>query len=505
MRRLAGRLSLRARLTFTAGLAVALAVAAVAAVAWFLVRGQLRAQVDGSLAAQAETVQQQLHGPGNRAFSSLLQPEPGDDGRLRLRSLVSAAELVGADGAAMQVPLPGQRLSQLADPKGYAEVATGARPQVLRDGTLVDGTHVRVIATTGFVDESTGARYALVLARSLSETDTTLSRLALLLLGFGGLGVLAAAGGGLLVARAGLRPVDRLTAAAEHVARTEDLDVPIAVRGDDEVARLARSFNAMTAALSASRRRQSQLVADAGHELRTPLTSLRTNLELLARSERSGRDLPPEDRRRLLADVGAQVAELGTLVGELVDLARDERTAEEPRPLDLAEVTGRALERARRRAGDVRLSWRLSPWPVVGQPAALERAVLNLVDNAVKFSPPGGTVDVALAGGEVTVADRGPGVAAEDQPHVFERFYRAAEARGLPGSGLGLAIVAQTAAQHAGFVRLEGRSGGGTVARLWVPGSAAAGAGSEAAASSETGAGSEAAAGSGAPPVPRPA
>jgi len=466
MRRLLGRLSLRGRLTLISAFAVALTVAAVSAAAWFIVRDQLRGQVDTSLVQQVQQLQRSRQG-----FLSLVAPfGPGQEGRpTGLRALVSAAEVVGADGTVRQIPLPGVPLPGLQGAGRFASIAGGEGSQLLRDGTLTDGTRVRAIAVNGLIDRD-GSPVVLILARSLAETDTTLSRLALLLLGVGGLGVLAAAGGGLLVARAALRPVDRLTAAAEHVARTEELDVPIEVSGDDEVARLGRSFNAMTAALSTSRVRQRQLVADAGHELRTPLTSLRTNIDLLVRSERSGRALPAEDRARLLDDVGAQLLELGTLVGELVDLARDERTSEPRVRLDLAEVAGRALDRARPRAGDaVALTAELEPWPVVGQPAALERAVLNLVDNAVKFSPPGGTVSVGLSQGLLTVADEGPGVPAEDLPHVFERFYRATSSRGLPGSGLGLAIVAQTVRAHGGDVRLTPRPGGGTLAQLWLP------------------------------------
>ncbi len=467
MRRLLGRLSLRGRLTLISAFAVALTVAAVSAAAWFIVRDQLRAQVDTSLVQQVQQLQRSPQG-----FRSLVAPfGSGQEGRpTGFRALVSAAEVVGADGTVRQIRLSGVPLPGLQGAGTFASIAGGQGSQLLRDGTLTDGTRVRAIAVNGLIDPNDGSPVVLILARSLAETDTTLSRLALLLLGVGGLGVLAAAGGGLLVARAALRPVDRLTAAAEHVARTEELDVPIEVSGDDEVARLGRSFNAMTAALSTSRVRQRQLVADAGHELRTPLTSLRTNIDLLVRSERSGRALPAEDRARLLDDVGAQLLELGTLVGELVDLARDERTSEPRVRLDLAEVAGRALDRARPRAGDaVALTAELEPWPVVGQPAALERAVLNLVDNAVKFSPPGGTVSVGLSQGLLTVADEGPGVPAEDLPHVFERFYRATSSRGLPGSGLGLAIVAQTVRAHGGDVRLTPRPGGGTLAQLWLP------------------------------------
>lgn len=463
VRRVVRRLTLRTRLTLIAATAVAVAVAAVATSAYLVVRGQLRAQVDASLAADqvqpllTALVSQRRFGPG---------------GAPKVPSVFAAVDLVDARGNASTV---------LADILGRVQitstdlsVAAGQRSSLLRDGRLSDGTRVRVAvypAIVGGDDPVAGGprRLALLVARSMDETDTALARLRALLLLAGGLGVLAAAGGGLLVARAGLRPVDRLTAAAEHVARTEDLDAPIEVTGDDEVGRLARSFNAMVAALSASRERQRRLVADAGHELRTPLTSLRTNLELLVRSERAGRPLPEPDRARLLDDLASQVDELSTLVGELTDLAREERSAPSREVVDLAEVVARAADRVRRRSGDVRVVAELSACLVVGDRGELERAVLNVLDNAVKFSPPGAVVEVRLAGGELTVADRGPGVAEEDRAHVFDRFYRASAARAQPGSGLGLSIVAQAVAQHGGAVRLEGRPGGGTLARLWLP------------------------------------
>jgi len=467
LRGLVARLSLRARLTLISALAVALAVGAVSVTAYVLVRHQLRAQVDASFRGQQAQNLVRLAGSPR---GGLPRGAPG----VRAPALFAATVVVLPDGTVTPLFAAGDGAT-LRPSTVYSQAAQDQGDPFLRDDYLTDGAHVRA-AVYPVVLADTGQRAALVFARSLAEVDTSLARLRLLLVLVGGCGVLVAAAGGLAVARAGLRPVDRLTAAAEHVAATEELDVPIAVTGHDEVARLARSFNAMTAALSASRARQQQLVADAGHELRTPLTSLRTNLDLLERSERSGRPLPPEDRTRLLRDVREQTAELGTLVGELVDLARDERTDEQPSELDLAAVVARAASRARLRAGGRPvLTGPLAPWHVLGQPAALERAVVNLVDNALKFSPPGGAVEVSLEGGVVTVADRGPGISPEDRAHVFDRFYRATAARGLPGSGLGLAIVAQTARAHGGAVRVVPREGGGTLAQLWVPGTTGAG------------------------------
>src|SRR5690606_20670759 len=220
--------------------------------------------------------------------------------------------------------------------------------------------------------------------------------LSLVLVVMGGAGILLAAAAGTAVARAGLRPVQRLTAATERVALTGDLR-PIPVTGDDELARLTTSFNRMLEALAESQERQRRLVADAGHELRTPLTSLRTNLELLVASSRpDAPKLSDEDREEMLADVQAQINELSALVGDLVELAREDAPQEVHQPLDLIDVVERALARARRRASGVEFVPRLQPWEMMGDATALERAVVNLLDNAAKWSPEGGTVRVEV-------------------------------------------------------------------------------------------------------------
>jgi two-component system sensor histidine kinase MprB len=227
-------------------------------------------------------------------------------------------------------------------------------------------------------------------------------------------------------------------------------------------------------AVASSRQLQRQLVADAGHELRTPLTSLRTNLELLAQSDAAGeRGLPDVDRRALLTDVGAQVEELSGLVADLVELARDDRPDVSAEELDLSAVVERAIERVRRRAPRIAFAIDVHDWFVVGDANGLERAVTNLLDNAVKWSPPSGCVDVRLIEGRLTVTDQGPGIADADLPYVFDRFYRSTDARGMPGSGLGLAIVRQTAERHGGSVSAGRSSSGGAMLVLELPGHAA--------------------------------
>jgi two-component system sensor histidine kinase MprB len=214
----------------------------------------------------------------------------------------------------------------------------------------------------------------------------------------------------------------------------------------------------MLGALEESTRAQRQLVADASHELRTPLTSLRTNIEVLA----SDRALPPEERGRLLSDVVEQLGEMTTLISELIELARAEQQTAHPEDVRLDLIAGEALERARRNRPSIRFTIDLEETVVHGVPATLERAIGNLLDNAAKWSPSGGEVHVEVRNGQVTVRDHGPGISEEDLPYVFDRFYRARSARGLPGSGLGLAIVRQVAEAHGGEVVAERADGGGT-------------------------------------------
>ncbi len=313
---------------------------------------------------------------------------------------------------------------------------------------------------------------ALILAQSLESTDRMLERLGLVMLLFGLAGMISAGLAGWAVARNGLRPVRRLTTAVEEIARTERLD-PIPVEGRDEVARLSTAFNAMLAALSASQARQRQLVADAGHELRTPLTSLRTNLDLLAQADTS-RDLSDQSRRELLADVRGQIGEMTTLIGDLTELARDDPSAAPGvEPVELAAVIGQAVARVRRRTTTVRFVVRTEPWWLTGDPTALERAITNLLDNAVKWSPENGEVTVELRQGTLMVADQGRGISPTDLPHVFDRFYRSTESRGMAGSGLGLSIVKAVADRHGGHARAGTAPGGGAAFWFHVPGTMA--------------------------------
>ncbi|SEO37052.1 two-component system, OmpR family, sensor histidine kinase MprB [Actinacidiphila rubida] len=448
------RLPLRSRLALLTAAAVAVAVAAAALACWFITRGQLTSQLDSSLTAVRPNPE--VLSDVARAPDCPAQPTGG------AAPNVYTVQLIASDGSVCTVvgksPIPAS--------SSDIQVANGQKRDTVHSATAKDGTRMRVFT---YRDHAGGVRFTTSVAQPLTEIDHSLNRLAWLLLAVAGFGVLGAASAGAAIARAGLRPVDRLTDTVEHIARTEDLNVRIPVEGQDEIARLSASFNAMTAALASSRERQSQLIADAGHELRTPLTSLRTNIELLERSEATGRAIPPEDRKALLASVKAQMTELAALIGDLQELSRPD-ASHVLSVVPLHEVTETALSRARLRGPDLKIVADVAPWYVRGEAAALERAIVNLMDNAVKFSPSGGVIEVRLHGGRLTVRDHGPGIPSEDLPHVFERFWRSPSARSLPGSGLGLSIVARTVQQSGGEVSLTPADGGGTLAVLQLPG-----------------------------------
>ena len=443
-----GRLSLRARIGLLAAVGVGLAVAATSVAAYLTVRAQLYDSRDENLLVRARSAVDSILGTPNQLAKIPADALAAADVNLGL--IEDTGQAYFARGGSTEEP-PAAKVPPFGAPE--LAVARGEAPQSIRTAST-SGVEYRVVAVPA------GPHLALVLAQPTAETERTLDRLGLVLLLVGGLGIAGATAGGLAIARAGLRPVQRLTAAAEHVAATEELE-PIQVRGHDELARLARSFNEMLAALRRSRERQQQLVADAGHELRTPLTSLRTNLDLLVQSASRG-GLAEADREEVLADVRAQSEELTVLVQDLVELARDDPPDAEVEELDYADICERALDRIKRRAPDLTFDVKLAPWTVRGDATALERAVVNILDNAAKWSPPNGTVQVHLDGGELRVADEGPGIPEPDLPHVFERFYRTADARQLPGSGLGLAIVKQVADRHGGNVGARRADTGGT-------------------------------------------
>ena len=479
-------LPIRSRLALLVAAAVAFAVAAVSVTCWFIVQGKLYDQVDADLkklAGQSQPSSQVV-----RLLEACPQTVPTDqtgNSERELRTQPNYLQLVKADGTACVSANSAGTVKVTGADKEVAKNANPGTPfdastleGTKRNGTDTNGDAVRVLTMPLIVEgpASPPQLYpdtALLIAIPLKNTQSTLNDLALILLLVSGVGVIGAGAAGLAVARAGLRPVDKLTDAVEHVARTEDLNIRIPVEDDaeDEVARLSRSFNSMTSALASSRELQQQLIADAGHELRTPLTSLRTNIELLTRSEETGRPIPEADRKALLASVKAQVTELASLIGDLQELSRSEgQRGERVQVISLEDTVEAALRRARLRGPELTINADLQPWYVRAEPAALERAVVNVLDNAVKFSPEAGTIEVQLADGVLTVRDHGPGIPADELPHVFDRFWRSPSARALPGSGLGLSIVARTVEQAGGQVTLARAEGGGTVATVRLPG-----------------------------------
>ncbi|OKK06591.1 histidine kinase [Streptomyces sp. CB03234] len=445
------RRPLRTRLAVAASAAVALVAVGVCTAAFFVIRYAMYHQLDLNLTQSATRVTQQNRGepPGVLA------------GECRFLSAPACAQIV-----------PSQARADPSEPyllpvtAPVREVAAGRRAAYYSNITLADGHAARML-TTPF-----GKGEALQVALRADTVEKGVRQAAGLLAAVGGAGVVLAAALGYGVSRTGLAPVARLTATAERIAATRDprhrIELPEGPPGrEDEVTRLAATFNTMLGELEQSVTAQRRLVADASHELRTPLTALRTNAELLARADR----LSPAQRERASTALGRQLREVTGLVGDLIELARDEEPrplVEEVRPAALLEHT---VATARTHWPQVAFTLRIDEagcaLSLPGVPARLSRLLTNLLDNAAKFSPPGGApVEVELTGREVTVRDHGPGIAPEDLRHVFDRFYRAESARALPGSGLGLAMARQIARAHGAELTAENAPGGGALFRL---------------------------------------
>ena len=450
LQKISGRMSLGLRVAVLTGVAVAFTLGVVSTTVFFFVRAEFKSSLDQSMVRRA-------HAAVDAKIPEIITL---NESLPTYVEKIADVRIVLVQGGALVAP----RLDSSALAfKSYREIEVSIGEAYQSKRTVrIDGTPYRVVA----VQASPGT--ALVVAQSMESIDHALERLTLILVLASTAGVALAAMAGWAVATNGLRPVRRLTEATERVARTSEL-TPIPVAGRDELARLTTSFNAMLQALDASQTRQRQLVADAGHELRTPLTSLRTNIELIGQAADSDRPLTDDQRHEIMDDVRAQLEELTTLVGDLVELARDEPMSRAPEPLDFADVVGQAVDRVRLRLHDIRLDVETEPWAVVGEPQLLERAVTNLLDNAVKWSPADGTIHVRLADGVLTVRDEGDGILPADLPHIFDRFYRSSEARTLPGSGLGLSIVKRAAERHGGTVDVSSPPDGGTTFTFTLP------------------------------------
>jgi two-component system sensor histidine kinase MprB len=506
--------SFRRRITLASAAAVAIAVVLASLLVYVLTANQLHSQVDNQLRNRAHETRrlQRLFAVGalkigkNGAASVVLSApsafalatkeaegdvpakvkERGEPARRPLKPSVAAPP-----GSRRPGSLFGRLPAQPDEVRGYQQVVEPSGKVLARSAehvtlpvdartrelaasggepffrnVVVEGSHLRVLA------EPFGLHRAVEIALPLGEVDSLLSRLRLILalVVIGGIALAALLGR--LVAGAAVQPLKRLTQTTEHVTRTQDLSGRIELAGEDEIGRLASSFNAMLdalegsmTALDASVGSQRQLVADASHELRTPVTSLRTNIELL---QQLGPRMDAEEHSRLLDEVVEQLEDLTRLINDLIDLARGEEPNAEIEDVRLDILVGEAIEKANLRSTPLHAD--LAPAIVPGVPARLERAVSNLLDNALKYSPPEAPVEIELRDKELTVRDHGPGISAEDLPHIFDRFYRGADARGRPGSGLGLAIVRQVAAQQGGAISAEPAPGGGTLMRLRLPG-----------------------------------
>jgi two-component system sensor histidine kinase MprB len=414
-------MSFRQRLTLLTALAIAVTVAGASIAVWVIAKHELISQVDQTLYAQANT-------PGPFGGSALTVTIRGD------------GERSGPLAAVLPYTARAQRV-----------IAGTAKPYYTSTSVKINGTtyHVRELVA------SDGRGGGVMTIQPLAATDQALNRIRFWVLLISAIGIGLAAALAAAVATAALRPVRRLTAAAENVAATGDLTERVDVPGDDELGRLATRFNEMLAALEGSVGAQRRLVADASHELRTPLTAARTNVDLL----REGR-LPEDEAQHALDEASVELDALTRLVSDLVELARGEERKLRIEDIQLDDLVSGVVERAQARAPQVRFVTALSPTLVQADPVLLERAVSNLLENAVKYSPAGAPIEVSVRGGEVVVQDHGPGIAEEDLPRVFDRFYRAAAARSKPGAGLGLAIVREAAEAHGGTATAETNASG---------------------------------------------
>lgn len=440
-------MSLRVRLAiFFAGIA-AVAAALMGVLSYAVTAERLAREADVALAQAAEPYVAALR--EGRSHDGDRRPDGRDD---RLGQY--PVQVLRPDGTAVPLTLPGVELP--VNDEDLALAGSDTPQQRFRTDDY-NGTPIRMLTESA----GTGAG-AIQVARDWAESAAVLRALSLTLLLIGaGVALLAAVGGWVLARRLTGRLI-ALTEAAETVGATSRLDLAVPGGGSDEVGRLATSFDLMLQRLAASRQEQQRLVQDAGHELRTPLTSLRTNVSLLRHFEQ----LPAADRERVLADLSSETKELTALVNEIVELGVEAPLNPQPEPVVLADVAAAAVARAQRRTGRT-VELQADDSVVLGSPAALERAIWNLIDNAAKFAPDG-PIEVRVSVGTVAVTDHGPGIAEADLPRIFGRFSRSTDARALPGSGLGLAIVSEVARTHGGevFARNLGEADGSTGAEV---------------------------------------
>ena len=439
-------MSFRARVAVLVALVVAIAVACVAGSFLYLARGQAVESIDSKLRLRASAVIQLSEKFGRlREFDRRMFGEYAPDDVLL--QIFDDSRRIWASNVE---PLPIRPENLLvAQRKISSRIAT----------TEIAGYRMRVLT----LPLRTPGRAAMI-ARPMDEVDAQLAGLwrmsiQIFVIGVAGSGLI-----GFVVAGRVVRPVRRLTEAAKRVAETQNVDQPIDVKRDDEFGQLASSFNEMLGALSLSREQQHRLVTDASHELRTPITSLRTNLEYMQRNS----SIEEDERRLILDDVLFELDELTGLVTELVDLATDQHHMGEAECIELDELVDAVVQRHRRRTS-YNIVYTATSSQVMAAPALVERAVSNMVDNALKWNPPDSSVQVRVENGSVIVSDSGPGIPVEEHEQVFERFYRTEGARSFPGSGLGLSIVRHVAESFGGQARIIDDGQPGTTIELSFP------------------------------------
>lgn len=442
-------MTLRTRFAMVTGVIVLVVVALVGFGAYAAAANQLYGQVDDSLDTRVNQIADALQRNNRPMVPGFRQRNPLTD------------ELLQTEFDAV---------TQIIDPTSGI-VATAGKvdlPEHERDDAMAssgDGFHRETVSLEGgnyrILTVAMPNGVLIKVGKNVNDIDDAISGMRAWFIGIAVAGFGLAAIAGWMFASKVSKPIELLASSADDIARTEDLDHNVEVTGASEVTKLASSFNTMLAALRRSVTRQRQLVQDASHELRTPLTSLRANTELLQRPS-----LSDSERTAILTDMRAEIDELTELSSELSALATDQKAAEQPTTVDLREIADEIATRARRRTtGDITVS-SIGETHVTARMHQLERAISNLVDNAIKFSPDGSDVAIIINDGRIVVQDNGPGISVADKPHVFDRFYRATATRSLPGSGLGLAIVAQFADDHGIATIVEDAPHGGAVVGL---------------------------------------
>jgi two-component system sensor histidine kinase MprB len=443
-------MSLRTRLLLTTSAIVFVVVSTLSLGIYFTTARHLLGETDNTLDARVVAIADSLRS----------NQELPNDGR-RMRNPLGEALLPTRFDTVTQVISPDGTvriaLGEVDLPITQAVLSIANNPDdgIARSTIDIEGVSYRMLV----VPLTRGG--ALQLAINISDIEDAKQGIRTWMFGLGAAGIFVAGIAGWWVARRTAKPIQQLANAAEQIALTRQLDHTLDIHGDREVEQLATSFNTMLAALRQSGEQQRQLVQDASHELRTPLTSLRANAELLERDS-----LDAETKQSILRDIRTEVDELASLSAELTALASDQRLTEEIQPVSLRDAAHDIAQRASRRSGRTVNVVAVTDSTIHVRPSQLERAISNLVDNALKFCPTPQPVEITIVGKTIAVVDHGPGISDADKPLVFDRFYRATATRALPGSGLGLAIVKQFANDHDATIAITDTVGGGATVSI---------------------------------------